>query len=67
MFLCMVTFSNQTCSASARLVFLNIAFVQKVGVCVFVCVCVCMCVCVCVCMCVCVSLPHTLLITSGMM
>ena len=47
-FLCMLAFSYQVYSVSVCLVFLNIAFVRKVDMCVCVHVCVCVCVCVCV-------------------
>ena len=55
----MLASSNQVQLASACLVFLNIDFVQKVGmhmhVCISVHICVCVYVCVCVCVCVLVS------------
>ena len=53
--------SNQAHLASAHLVFLNIAFVQEVGMRVCICMraCVCVCLYVCVCVCVHMSLSQT--------
>ena len=49
----MLAFSNQAPLASASVVFLNIAFVQEVGMHACVCICVCVCVCLSVCPCPC--------------